>query len=323
MKRLILAFCALLLIGGGAQAQLSGGMMFPGPGMPAAAGGGGCTQATNFLARVTAASLTIDGTHTTAYTNLICGLVTDGIITGSMSGAGSGSSACGAGSFDGLYIYATNTTGGSNATLAGLNLCGTSFTTAPTGATIAAGFTPDRGWFANNAATDYLETGFNPFTATSPNFTINSSHFAVWNNTNVTDSNAAIGTGNSTSFNHMYVQFSAGNFFSRLNDASASGGYTISNPQGLLIGNRSSSSAVQAYQGSTALSGPSTSTAGSAVNNATMQILRQNGAGASTIDQLGAASFGGSLSSGQVTSYYSRMKTYMTAVGVCGVITCP
>jgi hypothetical protein len=282
------------------------------------ASGGGCTQATNFLARVTAASLTIDSTHTTAYTNLICGLVTDGIITGSMSGAGSGSSACGAGSFDGLYIFATNTTSGTNTTLAGLNLCGTSFTITVNGTPT---FTTDRGWTAGNIVNDYLDTGFNASTATSPNFTLNTAHFAVWNNTNSTDTNAAIGNGNATSLNHMYPQFSAGSFYSRLNDGTASGAYTISNPQGLLVGNRSGASAIQAYQGSTSL-GAGTQAAGSGVNNATMQILRLNG-GSSTTFQIGAASFGGSFSSGQVASYYGRMKTYMTAVGVCGVITCP
>jgi hypothetical protein len=242
----------------------------------------------------------------------------------SMSGSGSGSSACGVGSFDALYIFATNTTVGSNATLAGLNLCGTSFTITVNG---SPALTADQGWAAfASLTTDYLDTGFNPFTATSPNFTINSAHFAIWNNTNITG-DAAMGTGNTTSFNHMYPQFSAGTFYSRLDDASASGPYTISNPQALLVGNRSSSSAVQAYgntgSGFGSLSGPSTSTAGSAVNNATMQILRQNGATNSGSYQLGAASFGGSLSSGNVTSYYGRMKTYMTAVGVCGVITCP
>jgi hypothetical protein len=289
---------------------------------PFASGGGGCTQATNFLGRVTAASLTIDSTHTTAYTNLICGLVTDGIITGSMSGAGSGSSACGAGSFDGLYIFATNTTGGSNTTLAGLNLCGTSFTITVNG-TFISGFTADRGYQAASGSFDYLETNFNPSTATSPNFQLNSAHQAVWNNTNATDTVAIIGTGNTTVFDHSYIKFSDNNHYSRLNDGSAASGYAITNPQSLLLDNRSGAGAIQSYQGSTSL-GTGTQASGTSVNNATMQILRQNGASvSSTVYQIGAASFGGSFSSGQVASYYARMKTYMTAVGVCGVITCP
>ena len=43
---------------------------------------GGCTAATNFLARTSLA-----GGDVTNYTTLICGLVTDGIITGDLSGA--------------------------------------------------------------------------------------------------------------------------------------------------------------------------------------------------------------------------------------------
>src|SRR5229473_5562637 len=63
----------------------------------AQAPGGGCSQATTFLARTSGLS----GTETTAYTNLICGLVTDGVYP----------------SLDALYIFATNTT-----TTANLNL---------------------------------------------------------------------------------------------------------------------------------------------------------------------------------------------------------
>jgi hypothetical protein len=218
---------------------------------PFASGGGGCTQATNFLARVTAASLTIDGTHTTAYTNLICGLVTDGLITGAMTGAqGSGAdcnSTPGTGFFDGLYIYATNTTAGSAVTLTEMNLCGTSNTlTDGSGGSFTSHFTADRGYLPG-ANSDYFETGFNASTATSPTFTLNSAHFAVWNNTNSFDTNAVMGTGNVTSFNHMYAKFSDNNFYSRLNDSSAASGYAITNPQSLLIGNRSGSGAIQGY----------------------------------------------------------------------------
>jgi hypothetical protein len=97
-------------------------------------GGGGCTQATNFLARATG----MDSTHNTAFTTMICGLVTDGVITGSMSGsATSGAAACGS-LLDILYIFATDTNPHSL-----LNLCSKSFTatvnTSPT-------FIANAGW---------------------------------------------------------------------------------------------------------------------------------------------------------------------------------
>ena len=65
-------------------------------------GGGGCSAATTFLARTSGLS----GTETTAYTTMICGMITDG--TWSL--------------FDGLYVFATNTK-----TTAKLNLVSTSY----------------------------------------------------------------------------------------------------------------------------------------------------------------------------------------------------
>ena len=100
-----------------ASAQLAGGLMFPGPGMPAATSGG-CAQATTFIARTSGGMST---TEKTAMTTMICGLVTDGIITGNMNGAGpTGTSACGtgAGTLDALWIFATDVRADGH-----LNLC--------------------------------------------------------------------------------------------------------------------------------------------------------------------------------------------------------
>src|SRR5450432_1150166 len=60
------------------------------------------TQATNFLARTSG----LNATETYAYCVMINGLVSDGIITGTMNGANSGSGACGS-LLDALYILAT------------------------------------------------------------------------------------------------------------------------------------------------------------------------------------------------------------------------
>ena len=45
---------------------------------------GGCTAATNYLARTTGGN---EGGNAANITTLICGLVTDGVITGNLSGA--------------------------------------------------------------------------------------------------------------------------------------------------------------------------------------------------------------------------------------------
>ena len=78
MRRFLAALLALILIiGGQAHAQ---SLLLRDP-LPVVAAGG-CIAATNFLARTSSLS----GTETTAYTNMICGLVTDGVITGNLSG---------------------------------------------------------------------------------------------------------------------------------------------------------------------------------------------------------------------------------------------
>jgi hypothetical protein len=89
---------ALALLTGGANAQMNS--FFPGPGTAHTASG--CSEATVFLARTSG----LDATHTTAYTDLICGMVTDGIWAKA----------------DALYIEATQ-----DSTTSRLNIKSTSF----------------------------------------------------------------------------------------------------------------------------------------------------------------------------------------------------
>jgi hypothetical protein len=114
----------------------------------------GCTQATTFLARTSGLS----GTETTAYTNLICGMVTDG--TWSL--------------LDALYIFATNTT-----TTAKLNLISTSFPIAYHGTPAESSqFSADHG-YTGDGSTVYLDTGFIPSSAGGV-FTLNSAHIGQY-----------------------------------------------------------------------------------------------------------------------------------------------
>jgi len=151
-------------------------IMFGGRPSSASGSGGGCTAATNFLARTSGLS----GTETTAYTTMICGLVTDGVITGNLSGA----TGCGS-ILDGLYIFATNTT-----TTANLNLCGTSFGLTSHG-TIT--FNADTG-YTGNGSTGYLDTGFNLSTA-GGHFLQNSASLGVYVLTNRTSDSTMVAMG--------------------------------------------------------------------------------------------------------------------------------
>src|SRR5258706_16256620 len=80
-----------------------------------------CASAAAFLARTSG----LDATHTNAYINLICGLVSDGIFS----------------KLDALYIFATQ-----DSTTAMLNLISTSFTASTFSGTLT--FTTDRGYTA-------------------------------------------------------------------------------------------------------------------------------------------------------------------------------
>jgi hypothetical protein len=118
-----------------------------------------CSQATTFLARTSGLS----GTESTAYTNMICGMVADGTWS----------------KFDALYIFATNTT-----TTANLNLVSTSYgitnvSTTPT-------FTADVG-YTTSGGTVQLNTNYNPNT-NGVQFTLNSASLGVYIQTNDTGS---------------------------------------------------------------------------------------------------------------------------------------
>jgi len=115
--------------------------------------GVGCPAATNFINRSG-----ISGTDATNYTNLICGLVTDGIIS----------------FFDALYIFAAPTS-----TVALLNLVSSSFNCTVSGTPT---FTPYSGYIAITDS-DQITNGFNPSTG-SPQFTSSSGHLSLWNLSN-------------------------------------------------------------------------------------------------------------------------------------------
>jgi hypothetical protein len=137
----------------------------------AGSSGGDAAATTAFLARVTAASLTIDLTHTNMYRNLINGLVSDGLISGATP------------KLDALYFFATNTVTGSNTALALMSLASSSFAATVSGIPT---FTADQGYAStDNASNKALNSNFNPSTA-GGHYTQNSAHISVWANNNLT-----------------------------------------------------------------------------------------------------------------------------------------
>ena len=254
--------------------------------------GGG--PAADFIARTTG----MDGTHVTAFTNLINGLVSDGIWA----------------KLDMLHVYATNSS--ANALL---NLVGNVYNGTTAGSPT---FTADRGFRgAEASATMYIDTGFNPATASSPKFTLNSAHISAW-----AADNAAPG------YSQYAIMGLAGSSADTLIiPRSQFGGdtrYSVNNStqiivvratqEGYFLANRSASNAVQGYKNG-ASDGTGSATASGLING-TFTTLSTNLAGTGNHfggpHQCAMASIGASLTGTEVGNFYTRLRTYMTAVGV-------
>lgn len=255
--------------------------------------------AADFLARTSG----LDATHTAAYTALINGLVTDGVWQ----------------LLDALWITATQDT-----VTAKLNLVSSSFPLTEVGTGTPLTFTADRGYInpgPSAANSRYLATGFNPATASSPKHTQNSSHLSAWSalSTTATDANAIFG-GNSAVGNfestNIYPKYIDSNAYYRCNDVNPpSGGFANSNRQGLHVANRSSSTARQGYLNGVATSTPTPITS-AAPNSVVLNLLTNSvGTACNITDTVAAASIGADISAVQ-SAFYTRLRAYMTAVGV-------
>jgi hypothetical protein len=300
MSRIIVSILLTIGIACIAQAQLS--QTGAGLGTPTVIGGG-CSQATTFLARTSGLS----GTETTAYTNMICGLVTDSIITGTMTGAGPGATGCGS-ILDGLYIFAANTT-----TTAQLNLCGTSFGLTQTGTVT---FTADTG-YAGNGTTGFFNTGFNPSVAGGA-LALNSSHLGAYVRTSRTTNATTdlLGSSNGVDSALELTPLAGGQFFAALSDGAAFAPANA-NTQGYWIASRTGVSADVLYKNgssSSALNNTSIS-----LNNLNIFVAARNVGGSAqrfSTDQISAIHFGGSLNATQVGNLSTRVNGLMTVLGV-------
>jgi hypothetical protein len=250
-----------------------------------------------FIARTSG----LDSTHTTAYTDLIDGLIADGVWS----------------KLDVLYIFATSSTGN-----ALLNLISTSFTGTSHG---SPSFAADRGYTGVDASsTVYIDSGFNPTTASSPHFVTNSCHVSAWCVTAVTAGSAAAGVligagagaGNQTA---LFARYNDGKAYFRINDGTASAGITNASSIGHWIADRTGSSASVAYKNGASFGTPNA--ASGTLQNNTINVLTYNNSGSGlastgTGGQLAMASIGSGLTATDASNFYSRLRTYMTAVGV-------
>ncbi len=299
MKRIIPLFLILMLTS--AQVKWEKFMCCGGTAAPSCDATHG--QGGTYLARTTIT------TNATNVANYICGLVSAGLITGNLTTTGCGSL------FDGLYIFATDTSADAD-----LNVCSnTNYNLTEHNTPI---FTANTGW-VGNAGTQYLDTGFNPTTASAPNYTQNNSHMSVWVSTNNVNNDPKMGafqTG--VSFSDIYTNF-AGNSYFRINDGTASGadGTTFT---GHYVATRISGTTGVGYVNAVNQSIPAA--ASGTPPNENIYILNENQDGSpsanATKDNIMVASFGANLTSGQVSTFCNLTNVYLTAVagvssGIC------
>lgn len=249
----------------------------------AIAAAGGCTEATNFLARTSG----LDGTHTTAYTTMICGLVTDGVFS----------------QLDALYVFATDTT-----TNAQLSLVSATYNASLTGApTFAAnaGYTTSVG--------NYVNSNFNPSTATTPKFVQNSGSASAWSNTAADGGNTFVVGYASGATGATYVSPRNGDtFYGGVNDSSSF--LSVSNVTGLgfYAANRSASNAQQNYKNGSSVA--TNSSASASVVNSTLTW------GSGWPGQVMAGSIGQSLSATDHLNLCKRVSAFLvTIAGVSSV----
>jgi Concanavalin A-like lectin/glucanases superfamily len=219
----------------------------------------------------------VDANHAGYVDTLIVGLKADGTWT----------------KFDRIWLFAAQNT---NSAYCDLKV--------PTTAAFAVGsptFTADRGFTLSPSG--YVRLPFNIVTDAST-FTQDTAHFSIWNLTSGADSNPVFNGVSAVGALHIYPEFSGGDCYCRVNEAST-GPFTISGATGHIIGNRSDASTVQCYKNGTSLGSKSVASAA----RVSEQINIYN-------RQIAAFSIGGTLTSTEATSFYNRLRTYMSSVGV-------
>lgn len=170
-------------------------------------------------------------------------------------------------------------------------------------------FTTDRG-FTGNGSSAYINSNFNPTTASSPSFVQTSAHLSIWSRTSGLGPNAYGEVGYSSSGNsELGSRTNSGYVRGYVN---GSGSIAI-NSDGSGFHNISlrTSSTYGIVRNTTTLSSGSASPL-APVNE---KIYFLGSGGNRTNKQLAMGSIGGGLTSTQQTDFYNALQTYMTAVG--------
>ena len=256
----------------------------------------GCAQATTYLARTSGGN---EGGNGANITTLICGLVSDGVITGNLGTTGCGST------LDALYVFAQQ-----NQTDALLNICRSTYNATLVGAPT---FTTLVG-FSAFSSSKLIVTNFNASTATSPNYVQNSANYGLWSYAVVLETIPIMGTTSSgAGTSHMYNDYTGSLFYGRINSAAGAAG-SVPQPgsKGLFVAERTSSTATTLYWDGVSQGGV-TDTSGAPTNAGfNVGFVSATGSAQTICETHMGAALGSTLN----LALYNRLRTYMTAVGV-------
>lgn len=290
----VLIALALTIAGASAQTNLRPGLGTAGvdvsPGIGIASAAAGCTEATNFLGRTSG----LNATHRSAYTTLICGMVTDGTWSG----------------LTGLYIFATQ-----DQTTALLNLVSTSFS--PAGTTGSPPFAADTGFTTSTGK--YITPGF-----TSATGQRDSVLYTFYTRTSGTASNQCqFGSISGVTFAWVQLCLNDGGVIDmNVNDLAGSPGSSPADVQGQWAAVRSGGSATALYKNTSTTPVGTTSAASQSPVGETQALI----VGGEVISgSTGSFAFSGNVaafsygtypgSASATIAFMNRINCFLTAVG--------
>jgi hypothetical protein len=227
-----------------------------------------------------------------AYNSLITELVNAGVFS----------------KLDGLYVYAA-----ADSPTALTNLTQATYNQTAHGSPT---FASNVGFTGANGTTEYLDTGFNPAVAPSPNFTQNSASLFAYRTASPSgDAGGLAGIAGGTFKTDLYVPLAGSTpLFSALNSAQVGGALTYSLGIGLFSSSRLNSTALSTYLNGVPVQ-LNVAAVSSAVTSADIITLNDGTSGADgTTGTLAAGGMGAGLTDADTRNLYSAVNNYTTAI---------
>jgi hypothetical protein len=176
-------------------------------------------------------------------------------------------------------------------------------------------FEANRGYTGvDTSASVYIDSNFNPSTA-GGNYAQDSAHLSVWSNTNAASGaggGVVIGQQVGTPACNIFLRYSDGSAYCRINSSSAPGGSANANSLGHYLGVRPTSTETDLYKNGILYFSPDSTSA--PLINSTVLILGLGAIFGGSALQISMASIGGALTSTEVANFYGHLRTYFRAI---------